>query len=300
MRYMVIRTENLSKFFGRRAAVRNLTLDVEPGEIFGLLGPAGAGKTTTLRMLLDYIRPTSGHALISELDCHRYSLAIRRKIGYLPAEFSANLNRTGRELLAYFSRLRRGIDPEYIYHLAQQLDVDLETPFGLLNPAGRRKIGIIQAFMHRPELIILDEPTRSLDTNSCDAFYHLVNIARADGRTIFFTSSSLNEMERLCDRVGIIHHGKLVAVERGVHLRSRALRRVEMRFASPVTADVFRNLPNLQNLRLEDNTLVCTIYGNPDPLIKAASQFQVTDFISQTPSLEEVFHQYYGVGANVI
>ncbi|NPV78231.1 MAG: ABC transporter ATP-binding protein [Anaerolineae bacterium] len=298
MRYMVIRTENLTKFFGRQAAVRNLTLDVEPGEIFGFLGSTGAGKSTVVRMLLDIVRPSVGRALVLGLDSRRNGLEIRKKVGYLPSAFSANPGTTGAALLRYLEQLRGGVDYDDVVQLAEQLKADLDTPFGLLKPAERQKIGIIQAFMHRPELLILDEPTRLLDPHTQDAFSRLAQQARAEGRTIFFTSTSLTEMERLCDRTAIIHHGELIAIERGVQLRSRALRHVEMRFAGPIAAETFSRLPNLKDLRLEDNTVRCTILGDPDALIKAVSQFRVTNFISQTPSLEEVLLQYYGVGQN--
>ncbi len=300
MRYMVIRTENLSKNFGRLAAVRNLTMDVEPGEIFGFLGPNGSGKSTVLRMLMDAVRPTSGRALVLGLDSHQQSLNIRKVTGYLPATFSASPKMTGRNLLTYLEQLRRNIDHEYTLHLAEQFKADLDTEFYRLNPADRQKIGIIQAFMHRPDLVILDEPTRLLDDSSAEVFSHLVHANRMEGRTVFFTSTSLTEMERLCDRTAVLYRGELIAVERGVQLRSRALRRIEMRFASPITTDPFFSLPNLKDLQFEDNTLSCTIHGDPDALIKTASQFRVTHFVSQTPSLEEVFHQYYGVDLHAV
>lgn len=295
MRFMVIRTENLTKYFGRQVAVKNLTLDVEPGEIFGFLGPAGAGKSTFIRLLIDTIRPTDGRALVLGMDSHRDSMKIRKKVGYLPASYAANPKMTGLDLLHYLERLRGNVDHGHTLELADQFGVNLDKTFGQMLPDEQQKIGIIQAFMHRPELVILDEPTRLLDDGSLDAFSHLVHSFRAEGHTVFFTSSSLTEMERLCDRTAVIHHGELITVERGVQLRSRALRRVEMRFANPVNTESFSCLPNLKDLHFEDNTLSCTIHGDPDALIKTASRFRVTHFVSQTPSLEEVFLQYYGV-----
>jgi ABC-2 type transport system ATP-binding protein len=300
MRYMVIRTENLTKTFSRQAVVKNLSMDVEPGEIFGFLGPTGAGKSTVLRMLMDTVRPSAGRALVLGMDSHRHSLNIRKMTGYLPASFSTNPRMTGQELLNYLERLRSSIDHDYALHLAEQFKANLNTVFGRLAPAERQKLGIVQAFMHRPDLIILDEPTRLLEDSALDAFSRLVHTTRAEGRTVFFTSTSLTEMERLCDRTAVLHHGELIAIERGVQLRNRALRRVEMRFASPITTDSFSCLPNLKDLQFEDNTLSCTIHGDPDALIKTASQFRVTHFVSQTPSLEEVFHQYYGVDQHAV
>ncbi len=298
MRYLMIRTEDLSKMYGQRLGVRDLTFEVEPGEIFGFLGPDGAGKTTTIRLLLDFIRPTEGRALVLGLDSHEQSLKIRREVGYLPGEISLYRDTTGEKLLRYLARLRGEVSWAYVRELADQLDVDLARPVDRMSAQERRKIGLVQAFMHCPELMLFDEPTRGLDASAQAAFYRLITEARGEGRAVFLASTSLSEMERTCDRVGILYRGALVAVERGVHLRSRAMRHVEMRFANPVSADAFSRLPNLENLQQRENQISCTVRGDPDALIKLASQYRVTDIISQTPSLEEAFRSYYGVSVH--
>ncbi len=298
MRYLMIRTEDLSKQYGQRLGVNELTFEVEPGEIFGFLGPDGAGKTTTVRLLLDFIRPSSGRALVLGMDLHENSLKIRRQVGYLPGEISLYHNTTGEKLLRYLARLRGGVAWEYVLELAARLDVDLSRPVDAMSALERRKIGLAQAFMHRPELLVFDEPTRGLDAPTQQAFYRLMIEARNEGCAIFLASSSLSEMERTCDRVGILYRGELAAVERGVHLRSRAMRHIEMRFANPVSAETFSRLPNLENLQQRENQISCTVHGDPDALIKLASQFRVTDFISQIPTLEEAFRCYYGVNAH--
>ncbi len=295
MRYLMIRTEDLSKQYGQRLGVNELTFEVEPGEIFGFLGPDGAGKTTTMRLLLDFIRPTSGRALVLGMDSHEQSLKIRRQVGYLPGEISLYANTTGEKLLRSLARLRGEVSWEYVRELAARLDANLSGRVDGMSALERRKLGLVQAFMHRPELLIFDEPTRELDAATQAAFYRLLVEARGEGRAIFLASNSLSEMERTCDRVGILYQGDLVAVERGVHLRSRAMRHVEMRFANPVAAEAFSRLPNLENLQQRENQISCTVRGDPDALIKLASQYRVTDFISQTPSLEEAFRCYYGV-----
>jgi ABC-2 type transport system ATP-binding protein len=297
MRYLMIRTEDLTKYFGQRLAVKDLSLEVEPGEVFGLLGLKDAGKTTTIRLLLDFIRASEGRALVMGLDSHRNSLAVRRRVGYLPAENPIYEHFSGERFLRYLARLRGQADWAYTQELAGRLGVDLSRPIRALDRSDRRKIGLVQAFMHRPELVILDEPGQDLDPQSHQALHDLLTETRSDGRSVMLASESLQMMERVCDRVGVLHCGQMVAVERGVHLRARALRQVEMRFAAPISADAFAGLPNLENLRLHDNLLSCTVRGDPDALIKTASRYRVTDFISRSPSLEEVVHSYYGAAS---
>ena len=296
MRYLVIRTENLTKHYGQQQGIESINLEVEPGEVFGFLGPRRAGKTTTLRLLLDLMRPSHGRAVVLGMDSQRQGKAIRRQVGYLPDRLALIGRKTGEELLRYLGRPHEYLQWPYVQELAGRLGVDLSRSVIQMKAADWRKIGLIQAFMRQPELLILDEPARGLDESGRQVFYQLVREARAEGRTVFFSSESLAEMERICDRVAVIHAGHLVAVERGVQLRGRALRKIEMRFACPVSPEAFVGLSNLQNLRFEDNFLRCTVQGDPDALIKVASQYRVTDFISQMPTLDEAFYTYYGLG----
>lgn len=295
MRYRVIRTELLSKFFGGTRGIEDVTLEVEPGEVFGLLGPRGAGKTTFIRLLLDFIRPTSGRAVVLFLDSHRSSLEIRKQVGYIPSDLYLDGRLTAAEMLSYLARLRGGVDWQRVVDLAGRFKLDLTRKISLLPTCDRQKIGLVQAFMHDPELFLLDEPTAGLDTAAQSAFFRLVSETRAAGKSVFITTSQLSDAERVCDRVGIINAGRLVAVERAVQLRSRSLRKIEMRFSGPVTVDSFMRLPNVHDLSVEENLLRCTVQGDTDALIKAASQYRVTDFISLQPSLEEAFRVYYGV-----
>ncbi|MBN1373003.1 MAG: ABC transporter ATP-binding protein [Anaerolineaceae bacterium] len=299
MYYVVIRTENLSKFYGVHRGVEELTFQVEPGEIFGLLGPQNAGKSTVVRLLLDFARPTSGRALIFGQDVRRNPQEIRSQVGFLPASFSMFDQFNGLGTLSFLAGLRRGADLTYARQLADRLGVDLKLPAARLSPADRQKIGLVQAFMHHPELLILDEPTRNLDAEAQKAFGQLMIEVRAQGSTVFFTSASLPEVERSCDRVGVLHQGHLIEVVRAVRLRSRSLRKVEMRFGCAVPVDAFANLTNLEDVRLEDNQLRCTVQGDPDSLIKIASQYRVTDMICQQPTLAEAYHRYYGLSDGV-
>jgi len=221
MRYMMIRTENLTKIIGHRLIVNNLSFMVEPGETYGFLGPNGAGKTTTIRMLLNYVHPTSGRALVLGLDSRKHDYAIRQQVGYAPADCAFHGRQSGEELLHNLTKLRRGVNWDYVVELSPKFNLNLTAPLNQLNPEDRQKLTLVQAFMHRPELIILDEPSKALGLEARRVLYHLINEARQEGRTTFLSSSMLAEMERLCDRVAIIHQGQLIAVERGVQLRSR-------------------------------------------------------------------------------
>lgn len=302
MFYLVIRTENLTKYYGHRIGVHNLTLEVEPGEVFGFLGTTGAGKTTTIRMLLDFVRPTSGRAVVMGRDVRKHSLEVRRQVGFLPGSFSFDKQQTGEAALRYLAGLRgSGMNDDvswnYVGELCDRLGVDLQKKGAAYTEADRQKLGLVQAFMRRAELLILDEPTRGLDSDAQRAFFQLVSEARSEGRTVFFATKSLQEVERACDRVAVIHQGQLVTVERAVRLRGRSLRKVEMRFANPISAEIFAGIKNIENLHMVDNWVSCTVRGDPDALIKLASKYRVTDFISQQPTLEEAFKSYYGVSS---
>lgn len=299
MRYMVVRTENLTKYYGRTRGIDALTMEVEPGEVYGLLGPAGAGKSTLMRLLLDFVRPTSGLAYVLFMDTRQHSMDIRRQVGYLPANLALDARLTAGEMLTYLANLRGKVEPARIGELAERFNLNLAGRIAALSEGERQKIGLVQAFMHEPQLYILDDPARGLDAAARAAFYNLVAEERAAGRSVFFSTTQLSEAERVCDRVGVMNAGSMVAVERGVQLRARALRKVEMRFGCPVPRDAFSRLPNVRDVHLEDNFLHCTVQGDPDALIKAASQYRITDFISQQPSLEETFRAYYGVNGDV-
>ena len=290
----VIRTERLTKFYGRARGIVELDLQVQRGEVFGFLGPNGAGKTTTIRTLLDFIRPTSGRARVLGRDCRRDSKAIRGRVGYLPGEFTLYENLTGTQLLRFLGSLRGGVDWAFVKTLAGRLDSDLSRPIGDLSHGNKQKIGLIQAFMHRPELLILDEPTIGLDPLMQRQFYELVAEVKADGRTMFLSSHILPEVERVCDRIGIVRDGRLVCVDSVSAIKDKSLRRIEMVFDGPVPRGEFADLPGVRDLTIEAGRLRCTVQGSVDPLLKAAARFNVTDITSHEPNLEEIFLALYG------
>jgi ABC-2 type transport system ATP-binding protein len=293
----IIRTENLTKFFGKQRGVEGLSLDVEAGEVFGFLGLNGAGKTTTLRLLLDFIRPTEGWATVMGLDCRRQSHEIRKNVGYSSSRFNPYPHMTGEEMLRYMGNKRGCLDWPYTQYLSDIFGLNLRRHTLFYSKPEKQKLNLVQAFMQQNQLLLLDEPLTGLDDGICQEFYQLVSQARAAGCTVFFSTASLADVERVCDRTAVMHRGQLVSLERGVHLRGRILRRVVIRFSGGVSLETFSRLPNLQDLKLEENVLSCLVTGDLDPLIKAASRYRVCDLISQRASLEESLKVYYGIDA---
>ena len=290
----VVHAVGLTKFYGRQRGLLDLDLDVLSGEVFGYLGPNGAGKTTTIRLLLDYIRPTRGSVTVLGLDAHHGSRAIRRRVGYLPGDLRLYDSLSGRELVSYFSALRGGVSRERVAALAERLDCDLSREIRTLSTGNRQKLGLVQAFMSDPELLVLDEPTNGLDPLVQQAFYGLVTEARGAGRTVFLSSHVLPEVERVCDRVGILREGRLVAVERIADLRGRAMRRLEIEFGRDVPLAAFAGVAGVRDVAVDANVLRCTVIGSMDPVVKAASAFEIRTLTSSEPGLEEVFLAFYG------
>lgn len=290
----VIATEGLTKSYGRNRGVVDLDLEVREGEVFGFLGPNGAGKTTTIRTLMDFIRPTSGRALVFGLDCQTRGREIRRDVGYLPGEFTLYEHLTGRQFLQFIGALRGGLEWSVVDDLAARLNSDLSRPIGDLSHGNKQKIGLIQALMSRPRLLVLDEPTSGLDPLIQRAFYQCLAETRDDGRTVFLSSHILPEVERVCDRVGIIREGRLVKVETVATIKKKSVRRVEITFDQAISAELFEGIPGVRDVSVQDARLRCTVRGSIDPLMKAASRHVVLDLISHEPDLEDVFMALYG------
>jgi len=290
----VIRTDRLTKSYGKSRGILELDLEVVAGEIFGYLGPNGAGKTTTIRTVLDFIRPTKGSAEVFGLDSHRDGLAIRRRVGYLPGELRLYNSLSAIELLSYFGNLRGHFDRADAERIGEALDLELGREIKALSHGNRQKVGLVQALMGRPELVILDEPTQGLDPFIQLAFYHLLDEVRADGRTVFMSSHVLPEIERTCDRVAIVRDGRLLAVERVADLKARALRRLELRFGAPLPAGAFAGVGGVRDVVVADATVTCTVVGSVAALFHAATAFDLVDVLSTEPSLEEIFLTYYG------
>jgi ABC-2 type transport system ATP-binding protein len=288
-----IRTEALTKTYGRRRGLAGLDLDVREGEVFGYLGPNGAGKTTTIRILVDVIRPSSGHAAVLGEEPRRGGPALRRRIGYLPGDFMVLGSQSAGELLTHLAYLRGGVPMGRIAELAGRLDLDLSTRISKLSKGNRQKIGVVQAFMHRPELLILDEPTIGLDPILQQRFLELVDEARAAGQTVFMSSHVLSEVQQSADRIGIVRDGRLVAVEAVEALRERAIRTVEIEFDQPVPGDAFAGVSGLTDVRIDGRVLHARLAGRADGLVKAAARFAVASLTVEEPDLEDLFLAYY-------
>jgi ABC-2 type transport system ATP-binding protein len=290
----VIELDQLTKRYGHARGIEDVSMTVERGEVFGFLGPNGAGKTTTIRTLLDLLHPTSGAARVFGLDSRRDALAIRARLGNLPGDFAYDPRLSGRELVAYLAELRgiRGLGRAA--ELAERFQADLDRPLGELSRGNRQKIGLVQAAFHDPELLVLDEPTSGLDPLMQEAFLAFVADERRRGRTVFLSSHELDEVERACDRVGIIREGRLVAVEDVAGITGRSYRHVALEFAERVDPDEFRRLPGVIDLEPDGRRIAFRATGALDPVIKTAARHTVTDIELVHPTLEEVFLTYYG------
>ncbi|HUQ44381.1 MAG TPA: ABC transporter ATP-binding protein [Candidatus Limnocylindria bacterium] len=290
----LIQTDKLSKSYGPFRGIVDVDLAVNEGEIFGFLGPNGAGKTTTIRILLDLIRPTSGHATVFAIETSADPVAIHRRIGYLPGEWNLYDRLTGMETITYFANLRGGIDKAYVAELIQRLDLDPSRRFREYSKGNKQKVGLITALQHRPELLILDEPTSGLDPLVQQTFNELLFEARGEGRTVFLSSHIISEVERTCDRVAIIREGRIVRLDTVEGVRNLAAHEVELRFAAPVGAAAFQAIDGVTNLLEEGRTLRMLVTGPIAPVVRLAGQYDLVDFVSREPSLEEVFLAEYG------
>jgi ABC-2 type transport system ATP-binding protein len=291
----LIDVAGLTKRYGRKRGIIDVSFQVAEGEVFGFLGPNGAGKTTTMRLLMALLFPDSGSARVAGLDCWRQSIEVKRVLGYLPGELALDPNLTGGQLLAYFANLRGGVDRAYLEGLIVRLDLDPSRRFRHYSHGNKQKVGLIQAFMHKPRLLILDEPTSGLDPLNQQEFERMVAEVRNDGRAVFLSSHILSEVESVCDRVAIIRDGRLVRIGGVAELKNIRRREVELTFAGSLPADVFRVLPGVERLEpLPDGrTLRLTVQGDIDPVIKVAARYALANFVCREPSLEDVFLRFY-------
>ncbi len=291
---MLLRTEHLTKEYGRQRALDNLNLSIAPGEVFGLLGPNGSGKTTALRLLLGFLRPTAGRASIAGHDCWQHSVAARRQVAYLPGELRLYDNMTGRQLVHFLSRLRGQLFKPELDKLAGQLDIDLDRPLAQLSSGMKRKVALLQVLATHAPLLILDEPTNTLDPTMRDQLLGQIRRARDEGQAVLFSSHVLTEVEQVCDRVGILQTGRLVHVQemaalsggRVVHLRLEAGRHLE--------------LPRLEGLRLReqaDSQAVLEYDGALPPLLTWLAELAPRDVRLEPLGLAPIYHRYHGAEA---
>lgn len=289
-----MRTEGLTKHYGDVEALIDLDLQVEMGEVFGFLGPNGAGKTTTIRTILDLIHPTRGRAEILGMDSHAEAVEIRKHIGYLPGDLAMYQNLTGKDMITYFANLRGGVDWSLVNDLTDRLETDLSKKIGDYSSGNRQKIGLILAFMNRPEVLIMDEPSIGLDPLMQREFQAMVREVAAEGRAVFLSSHTLSEVQRVADRVGIIRKGRLVAVEAVDALRSKAIRQVDLHFSEPVDAAEFEGIPGVRTIDVLNSRVTMSFDGQMDELLRVAtSGHTLVDISTEEADLEEVFLEYY-------
>ncbi len=291
----VIKIQGLTKSYGNVQALFGVDLEVKKGEVFGFLGPNGSGKTTTIRCMLDLIRPQGGTIRVLGLDPQAEPEAIKARVGYLPGELHLDENMTARQVFRYFNRLRGNRSNwDFIQELSDRLKLELKTPIKNFSKGNKQKVGVVQALMHRPELLLLDEPTGGLDPLMQQEALRMLAEAQDDGATVFFSSHIISEVQAVADRAAIIREGKIVEVVETASLLNRSMRRVRIRFQQPTAADELFNLPGVELLAKDDGlSVLLQVEGEMDALIKAMAQYPVSDFETERTSLEDIFLAYY-------
>jgi ABC-2 type transport system ATP-binding protein len=290
-----ISIHKLSKQYGRRKefALRELSLKVNAGEVYGFLGPNGAGKSTTIRTLLNFIQPSSGSALVSGLDIVRDSVAIKSKVGYLSGEISLYRKLTGAQFLDYMSELQPLKHAGSRQALVKRFEAELHKPLDTLSKGNRQKIGLIQAFMHEPEVLILDEPTSGLDPLMQEAFFSLVREVQAAGTAVFVSSHNFSEVLRMCDRVGFIRAGQLVAEESIADLQAKAAHSFVITFAKKVPLVELRKLKGATVTLRDDQHVHIQMNGKLAPLFAVLAREEVVRFDPEDVNLEQEFLHFY-------
>jgi ABC-2 type transport system ATP-binding protein len=287
---MLVVTEQLTKDYGRFRALDSLNLTIAPGEIFGLLGPNGSGKSTAIRLLLGFLRPTAGKAAIAGHDCWQDSVTARQQISYLPGELRLYENMTGRQLIAFLSQLRGQAIPPRVDAFAKQLDIDIDRPLVQMSSGMKRKVALMRVLLPQAKLLILDEPTNTLDPTMRDQLLEQLLAAKGRGQTVLFSSHVLSEVERVCDRVGILQRGKLVHLQKMDELGSA--RRVRIRFAT--VPDSLPDLPGFQDCARQDHQLSLDYTGPLPELLRWLSGQAVTDVRIEPAGLAPVYQRFHG------
>ncbi len=293
-----IETDHVSKSFGRHVALDGVSLTVQPGEVFGYLGPNGSGKTTTIRMMVGLARPTGGSVRVFGFDVAQHRDEVQRRIGYLPGDFTAYPHLTGAEYLRFLGRLRGGVDNMQVTGLAERLDLDLGRRIGALSHGNRQKVGIVQAMMHRPELLVLDEPTAGLDPIVQREFLDLVKEARDEGRTVLLSSHVLSEVEQVADRVAMIRAGRLLVVESVHDLKALAVRRIDLTFEdqAPAPSDLAA-VHGVRDVTVTGRTAHLALEGSVADLLAKVGPLRVERIVTHEPDLEEIFLSHYDEGS---
>jgi ABC-2 type transport system ATP-binding protein len=293
--HSTLEIKNLSKRYSamREHALKNLNLSVSEGEIYGFLGANGAGKSTAIHTLLNFIKPTSGSATVFGLDSVWDSVEIKRHVGYLPGEASLYKHMTGKRFLRYMAALQPPKHKNYVKQLAQRFDAPLDKPMHELSKGNRQKIAIIQAFMHEPDVLVLDEPTSGLDPLMQEEFAALVAERKAAGAAVFLSSHNFSEVQRMCDRVGFIREGTLAAEQTIAELTAKASHTFHLTFVGNAPLHELMNLENASVTHIDSHTVSISIQGELTPLFKTLARHHVTRLRQDEVNLEDEFMQYY-------
>jgi ABC-2 type transport system ATP-binding protein len=295
MNDFAITIDGLEKYYGSFKALHGVDLKVNRGEILGFLGPNGAGKTTTIRCMLDLIHPQGGTISVLGLNPQAEPEAIKARVGYLPGELHLDENMTARQVFRYFNHLRGNRSNwDFIQELSDRLKLELKTPIKNFSHGNKQKVGVVQALMHRPELLLLDEPTGGLDPLMQQEVLRMLAEAQDNGATVFFSSHIISEVQAVADRVAIIRAGKIVEVAETASLLNRSMRQVRIRFQQPTEAEELYKLPGVELIAKDDGLgVLLQVEGAMDALIKTLAKYPVNDFETERTSLEEIFLAYY-------
>ena len=296
----IIKTENLTVYYGKHRGIEIVNLSVEQGEVFGFLGPNGSGKTTTQRVLMDIIHPTSGTAKIFGKDCQLEGVEIRKRIGYLPGELSLYQNMTGINFLDMMASLYdKNLDKTYRDELIMSLDVDPSRRIKEYSRGNKQKIGVIGAFMTQPDLLILDEPTSGLDPLVQQTVMELIGEVKDDGRTVFLSSHILPEVQSVCDRVGLIRDGQLIQTASIQSLTEQSFKRLHLTFRDLPPADAFA-LDDVTETGRVGLTVMLEIRDGLEQVIEIAAPYGVQDIDTPQVTLEDIFLAFYGRETNEV
>ena len=295
MNDFAITIDGLEKYYGSFKALHGVDLKVNRGEILGFLGPNGAGKTTTIRCMLDLIHPQSGTISVLGLNPQAEPEAIKARVGYLPGELHLDENMTAQQIFRYFNRLRGNRSNwDFIQELSDRLKLELKTPIKNFSHGNKQKVGVVQALMHRPELVLLDEPTGGLDPLMQQEVLRMLDEAQDNGATVFFSSHIISEVQAVADRVAVIREGKIVEVAETASLLHRSMRQVRIRFQQPTEVEELYKLPGVELIAKDDGLgVLLQVEGEMDALIKTLAKYPVNDFETERASLEEIFLAYY-------
>lgn len=287
----IIKTKGLTKHYGKNRGIENVDLSVNKGEIFGFIGPNGAGKSTTIKLLLNLIFPNSGEAKIFDLDCVTQTTQIKENLGYVPSEVRYYDNMKVQELLNYAKSFHKNVDSDYVKELCETFDVELEKNISELSLGNKKKVAIVQALIHKPQVLILDEPTNGLDPLIQQKLFKTLVKLRDEGTTIFLSSHNLTEVEEFCDRVAIIREGKIIDVKNISEFAFKKVKRITLKLSQDIKEEVLALGGEI--VESSENTLAFNYKGDMNKLISMLSKYVLEDLIIEEKKLSEVFMSYY-------